>query len=89
MRSRSKLLASLEAVYREAFGEAEKAGDQGRMEDLDFKFRRDQVMLEVMLDVRDGLVGLSGDSGGGGASDDAGLLDKVRAARKLTKLLPR
>lgn len=93
MRDRSKLVASLEGVYREAFGEAEKAGDQRRMEELDFGFRRDQVMLEVMLDVRDGLAGLAseeGDAGGRGLRGEAsGLLDKVRAAKQLTRLVPR
>lgn len=94
MRPRSKLLANLEGVYREAFGEAEKAGDPKRMEELDFGFRRDQVMLEVLLDVRDGLErldGLARKSGDEGdrPREESSLLDKVRTARRLTKLVPR
>lgn len=88
MRPRSKVLASLEGVYREAFSEAEGAGDQKRMEALDFGFRRDQVMLEVMLDVRDGLAQEAKGEGEGGR-EESSLLDKVRTARKLTKLVPR
>jgi len=94
MRPRPKLLASLEGVYREAFGEAEKASDQKRMEELDFGFRRDQVMLEVLLDVRDGLERLDGlaretRDEGDRPREESSLLDKVRTARRLTKLVPR
>ncbi len=87
MRARSKIVSSLEGVYAEAFKTAEEAGDQDRMDALDFGFQRDQVMLEVMLDVRDELAGGRGDESG--REREPSLLDKARAVRKFTKLVPR
>lgn len=91
MRAKSKIVSSLEGIYAEAFSRAEKAGDHERMAALDFGFQRDQVMLEVMLDLRDGLAGGREDGSGGeaGLLGKAGLLDKARAVRKFTKLVPR
>lgn len=83
MRSRSQIVDSLEGVYREAYQKAELAGDAARMASLDLGFQRDQVLLEVLLDVRDALGGLSG----GGSSDEPGLLDRAKAIRKFTKKL--
>lgn len=85
VRARSKIVSSLEGIYAEAFGKAEKAGDQERMDALDFGFQRDQVMLEAMLDIRDGLAGGREDGPGGESS----LLDKARAVRKFARLVPR
>lgn len=82
MRPRSKVVASLESVYREAFEKAEAAGDAARMETLDFGFQRDQVFLEVMLDLRDGLAHV----GSGESDDEPSLLDRAKAIRKFTKL---
>lgn len=83
MRSRSQIVDSLEGVYREAYQKAESAGDAARMASLDLGFQRDQVLLEVLLDVRDGLGGLSGSE----SSDEPGLLDRAKAIRKFTKKL--
>ena len=83
MRSRSQVVGSLEGVYREAYEKAESAGDAARMESLDFGFQRDQVVLEVLLDVRDALGGLPG----GDSNDEPGLLDRAKAIRKFTKKL--
>jgi len=83
MRSKSQVVGSLEGVYREAYEKAESAGDAARMESLDFGFQRDQVVLEVLLDVRDALGGLPGSD----SSDDPGLLDRAKAIRKFTKKL--
>ncbi len=83
MRSRSQVVGSLEGVYREAYEKAESAGDAARMESLDFGFQRDQVVLEVLLDVRDALGGLPGSD----SSDEPGLLDRAKAIRKFTKKL--
>lgn len=82
MRSRSKVVASLESLYRERFEQAEASGDAGRMEALDFRFQRDQVFLEVMLDVRDGLRRLDSQD----SEDEPSLLDRAKAIRKFTKL---
>ena len=88
MRARSRIIGTLETVYREAYGAADRAGDQARMEALDFGFQRDQVMLEVMLDVRDALGELRG-QGGQEPKAESSLLDKAVAIRRFTKLGPR
>ena len=82
MRTRSGIIGSLEGVYKEAFEKAAASRDQGQMDALDFGFQRDQVLLEVLLDVRDGLAGLRPDE----SPDEPSLLDKARAIRKFTKL---
>jgi len=53
MRSRDQIFANLEAIYRESYDRAKAAADANRMADLDCAFVRDQLMLEVLLDVRD------------------------------------
>jgi len=77
MRPRSRIFANLEAVYREAYDRAKQAGDKNRMLDLDAAFQREQLLLEVLLDIRDAL-----HSAGAGKS----ALDKVQALRRLTNL---
>ena len=52
-RPRERILANLEALYRESFARASESGDQAEMQRLDFEFRRDQLYLESILDVRD------------------------------------
>lgn len=79
-RSRDRILANLEAIYREAYGRAEAAGDQTRMADLDASYQREQLILEVLLDLRDAVVA-SGD-----ASASKSTLEKLQALKKLTKL---
>lgn len=85
MRSRAKVIGSLERVYREAFEKAAESKDQARMDRLDFGFQRDQVLLEALLDVRECLIGLRRDE----APDEPSLLDKAMAIRNLTRLRPR
>ena len=85
MRVRSKVIESLEGVYREAFAKAAESRDRARMDALDFGFQRDQVLLEVLLDVRDGLSKLHTDK----SPDEPSLLDKAKAIHKFTKLRPR
>lgn len=82
MRTRNDVIGSLEGVYREAFEKADGAGDQARMDALDFGFQRDQVMLEALLDVRDLLSEIRSD----GAPPEPSLLDKARAIRRFTRL---
>jgi hypothetical protein len=55
VRARARILANLESIYREAFDRAKAAGDRSRMHDLDAAFQREQLMLEVLLDIRDAL----------------------------------
>ena len=52
-RPREHILSNLEALYREAHGRAQAAADHAEMARLDFEFRRDQLYLEAVLDVRD------------------------------------
>jgi hypothetical protein len=83
MRTRKKILSSLEQAYREEFGRADECGDERRMTELDFEFQRDQVLLEVLLDLRDA-IGASEDEEPKGKT----LLEKAQAIKQLTKLRP-
>ena len=82
MRSRDRILQSLESVYRAAFGTAEASGDTERMEALDMEYQRDQLQLELLLDIRDLLRPGEEDS----ADRTISLLEKAQSIRKLTKL---
>jgi hypothetical protein len=53
MRSRDRILKSLEAAYRERFTLAKEREDADEMTRLDFEFQKDQVHLEVLLDIRE------------------------------------
>jgi len=55
MRSRDRIVENLESIYREAYERARATDDKDRMLDLDAAFQREQLMLEVLLDVRDAL----------------------------------
>ena len=52
-RSRERILANLDEMYREAFERAKAAGDDSQMATLDFAYRREQLYFEILLDVRD------------------------------------
>src|SRR3712207_2892994 len=54
-RSRERILANLDEMYREAFERAKASGDQAQMTTLDFAYRREQLYFEILLDVRDAL----------------------------------
>lgn len=85
MRDRERILANLEATYREIYSHAEASRDQEEMVRLDFQFQRDQLFLEAILDVRDLLVlpPQEGESGPGDATID--LLEKAQAVRRLVR----
>jgi hypothetical protein len=53
MRSRDQILSNLEATYREQYARATTDNQARRMEELDAGYQRDQLMLEILLDVRD------------------------------------
>jgi hypothetical protein len=82
MRERGRILDSLESTYRSAFGEAEKRSDQERMEYLDFEFQRDQLFLEILLDLRDLLASAPVEAAEGRSS----LIHRAKALKDLTKL---
>ncbi|MDE2678246.1 MAG: hypothetical protein F4087_00385 [Gemmatimonadetes bacterium] len=85
MRAKSRIIGSLETVYTEAYEKAAGTDDRSRMEALDFGFQRDQIMLEVMLDLRDALATLQEEA----APDEPSLLDRAKAIRDLARLRPR
>jgi hypothetical protein len=83
MRARERVLQSLENVYREAFTAAEKVGDTAAMARLDLEYQREQLHLEVLLDVRDLLTPSEG------VADKAtSFLEKAQQIRRLTRLVP-
>jgi hypothetical protein len=79
MRSRERILANLESIYRESYERARQAADQRRMTDLDSAYQRDQLMLEILLDIRD-LFSVTPAASGGSA------LEKIETIRRLTRL---
>lgn len=79
MRSRDRILANLENVYRDSYARAKEADEQHRMTELDSAYQRDQLMLEILLDIRD-LFSVAPAAQGGTA------LEKLEALRRLTKL---
>ena len=54
-RTREKILANLDEMYREAFERAKTTGDDAQMASLDFAYRREQLYFEILLDVRDAI----------------------------------
>ena len=56
-RARQQILDNLDTVYREAYDRAKAAKDERRMADLDAAYQREQLLLEVLLDIRDAVSG--------------------------------
>jgi len=52
-RTRDRILANLDDMYREAFERAKATGDDSQMATLDFAYRREQLYFEILLDIRD------------------------------------
>lgn len=84
MRNRQKILGNLEDLYKDAFRRAETAGDEAAMTKLDFQYQRDQLQMEVALDLRELLAAM--DTGKDGEGKTTSLLEKAQAIRKLTRL---
>ncbi len=80
MRDRQRILDNLEKLYRDELDRsAETEGAAG--ERLDFEFQRDQLYLEVMLDLRDLMSSSPEDE-----KSTSSLLDKAQKLRNLTRL---
>jgi len=79
MRTRDRILQSLENAYRDAFTAAREAGDTANMSRLELEYQRDQLQLEVLMDVRDLLMPEAEDR-------TSSLIEKAQSLRKLTKL---
>jgi hypothetical protein len=79
MRDRQRILDNLEKLYR---NELERGAAGGAdVPRLDFEFQRDQIYLEVMLDLRD-LLGEAPEE----EDTTSSLLDKAQKLRNLTRL---
>ena len=78
MRSRDRILTNLEAIYRESYDRAKTGGETARMIDLESAYMRDQLMLEILLDVRD-LFSVAPAASGGTA------LEKLDQLRRLVR----
>lgn len=81
-RQRQQILDNLDTVYREAFQRAKTAGDERRMLDLDAAYQREQLLLEVLLDIRDSLTGLKTPKSDAGGNPIAA----IDTIRNLTRL---
>ncbi len=79
MRPRDRILANLESIYRETYDRAKTESAAGRMADLENSYMRDQLMLEILLDIRD-LFSVAPAASGGSA------LERLESLRRLTKL---
>ena len=83
MRPRDQILGNLETLYRESYSGAKAEGQSRRMEELDAAYQRDQLMMEVLLDLRDLMVTRAPAPSQGGS---AGALEHLEVLRRITKL---
>ena len=81
MRDRQRILDNLENLYRDELDRAAGGEGDADSERLDFEFQRDQIYLEVMLDLRDLLTGAPDES-----KSTSSLLEKAQQLRNLTRL---
>lgn len=82
-RHRQQILDNLDAIYREAYDRAKKTGDERRMADLDAAYQREQLLLEVLLDIRDGLGKPTPAAKSESGADPMAALDTIRRITKL------
>ena len=80
MRDRQRIVDNLEKLYRDELAGGAPAEGAGA-ERLDFEFQRDQLYLEVMLDLRD-LMSSSPEE----EKSTSSLLEKAQQLRNLTRL---
>jgi hypothetical protein len=79
MRPRDDILGNLESIYQASFDAAKRSEQPRRMEELDNAYQRDQLMMEILLDVRDLLARQPA------APPGASVLDQLEALRRLAK----
>jgi hypothetical protein len=82
-RQRKEILDNLDAVYREAYARAEAAHDARLMADLDAAYQREQLLLEVLLDIRDALAGSGAPRAAGPGPDPVTALETIRRITRL------
>jgi len=86
-RPRDRVLGNLESIYREAYERAKAAGDQVRMADLDAAYQREQLLLEVLLDVRDALASLPASAEpGSGKTTGSDPITALETIHRITKV---
>jgi hypothetical protein len=81
MRDRDRVLQNLENLYRESYDRAKDEDLTNRMAELDNSYMRDQLLFEVLLDIRDLFSVSPADSAG-----KATALEKLETLRRITKL---
>ncbi len=81
MRTRDRILQNLENLYRESYDRAKDEGLTNRMAELDNAYMRDQLLFEVLLDIR----GLFASSPADNTSKST-TLEKLETLRRITKL---
>jgi hypothetical protein len=78
-RPRERIMGNLESVFRDAYERAKGIDDPIRMADLDSSYQREQLLLEVLLDIRDSL----------GVTDEKSVaevaIEKINMLRKIVK----
>ena len=82
MRPRDAILGNLETIYQGSFDAAKAAQQPGRMEELDNAYQRDQLMMEILLDVRDLLARLPAAPP---APPGQSVIDQLDALRRIAK----
>jgi hypothetical protein len=83
-RARQRILDNLDSIYREAYERAKAVGDDKRMVELDAAYQREQLLLEVLMDIRDALAGLApGEARPGEPHNPLGTLETIRRISKL------
>lgn len=82
-RQRQQILDNLDAVYREAYDRAEAAHDPRLMADLDAAYQREQLLLEVLLDIRDALSAPAASRPASPSADPVAALETIRRITRL------
>lgn len=82
-RKRQQILDNLDAVYREAYARAEAATDARLMADLDAAYQREQLLLEVLLDIRDAFAGTAPPPPREPSADPVTALETIRRITRL------
>lgn len=80
MRTRDRILENLENLYRESYDRANEDGLTARMAELDNAYMRDQLLFEVLLDIRD-LFAVSP----GAQNTTSTALEKLETLRRISK----
>ncbi|HEY3280228.1 MAG TPA: hypothetical protein VGJ83_06925 [Gemmatimonadales bacterium] len=85
-RARQHVLDNLDAIYREAYERAKAAKDERRMADLDAAYQREQLLLEVLLDIRDSLAPAASPAPGAGKDKGPDPMAALETIRRITRL---